>query len=74
MFRWTHNATEQTHSCTKDGYHAVVWRTTTDEWVVILSHHQRAIAHIQCATLPDAQQWCEARLAALAKEDRHADP
>ena len=74
MMHWTHDVAGRTYSCTKDGYQAIVWRTSTGEWRALLSHHQRTIAHVQYMTLQDAQAWCEARLAALAKEDRHADP
>ncbi len=74
MMHWTSDAAGRTSSCTKDSYQAVVWRTSTGEWGALLSHHHRTMAHVQCLTLQEAQQWCEARLAALAKADRHADP
>ncbi len=74
MMHWTHDAAGRTYSCTKDDCQAIVWRTSTGEWDALLSHQQRTIAHVQCPTLQDAQHWCEARLAVLAKADRHVDP
>jgi hypothetical protein len=41
----------------------MVWRTSTGEWVAIVSQHHAAIAHERCTKLKDAQHWCEARIA-----------
>ena len=62
---WTCDATGHTYTCTKQSYQALVWRTSTGEWVAMISQHNIAIAHERCSRLNDAKRWCEAQLAGL---------
>ena len=61
--QWTSSGTGRTYTSTKQRYRAMVWRTSTGEWVAIVSQHHAAIAHERCTKLKDAQHWCEARIA-----------
>ena len=62
---WTRDATGRTYTATKQSYQALVWRTSTGEWVAMISQNNIAIAHERCSRLNDAKRWCEAQLAGL---------
>ncbi len=63
--KWTRDATGRTHTATKQSYQALVWSTSTGEWVAMISQHNGAIAHERCSRLNDAKCWCEAQLTGL---------
>ena len=61
---WTQDATGRMYSGRHDGYQALVWQTSTGEWVALLSHGTMALAHGCCPTVQAAQTWCAAQLTA----------
>ena len=61
---WTGDATRRLYTGSHDGYQALIWQTTTGEWVALLSHTNVALAHTCCASLRAAQAWCDAQLTA----------
>ncbi len=63
--KWTRDATGRTYTATKQRYQALVWSTSTGEWVAMISQNNIAIAHERCSRLNDAKRWCETQLAAL---------
>ena len=63
---WTCDATSHTYTCTTQGYQALVWSTSTGEWVAMISQYNVTLAHERCRRLTDAQCWCEAQLAGLS--------
>ena len=69
---WTRNATRRTYTCTAGDYQALVWHTSTGEWVALISRSHVAVAHIQRPTLQAAQTWCETHLAKLAANGQPA--
>ncbi len=59
---WTSDTAGRTYTATQQGYQALIWRTSTGEWVAMISQHHAAIAHERCTKLKDAQRWCEAQI------------
>ncbi len=63
--KWISDASGHTYTWTKQSYQALVWSTSTGEWVAMISQHNGAIAHERCSRLNDAKCWCEAQLTGL---------
>ncbi len=63
--KWTSNGIGRTYTYTEQRYRAMVWSTSTGEWVALISQNHVALAHECCSTLKDAQRWCEAQISAL---------
>ena len=72
---WITDTTGRTPTLTMGAYQAMVWHTSTGEWMVMISRNGMAVAHQRCLTLKLAQRWCEAQLRKLmpmigARRDR----
>ena len=63
---WTSDTGGQTYTTKQESCQALVWRTMSREWNVLVSGEGSAVGHETFTTLEDAQAWCEAQLAELA--------
>ncbi len=63
--QWTSSGTGRTYTYTKQRYRAMVWSTSTGEWVAMISQNHSALAHERCRRLTDAQRWCAAQISTL---------
>jgi hypothetical protein len=61
---WSGDATGRLYTATANGYQALIWQTSTGEWVALLSHTDVALAHTCCPSLRAAQAWCDAQVTA----------
>ncbi len=63
---WRQGPFRRSYAITIGMSHALIWKTSKNQWSVSVSHDGSVIAQKMFTNVEDAQAWCEPRLAEIA--------